>query len=75
MFELPESLSKYETEAIVTALRNTFMPRLHGSDAEMFVTMVTDVFPNTSVDMGFGGHDGTSGGKRSGRFMFHNQFA
>eukprot|EP00057_Strongylocentrotus_purpuratus_P006394 XP_011660868.1 PREDICTED: dynein beta chain, flagellar outer arm [Strongylocentrotus purpuratus] len=62
-FELPETLAKYESEAIVSALRNTFMPRLHGSDAEMFVTMVTDVFPDTPVDMGFGGVDPSVGKK------------
>nr|XP_054761006.1 dynein heavy chain, cytoplasmic-like [Lytechinus pictus] len=62
-FELPETLAKYEIEAIVSALRNTFMPRLHGSDADMFVTMVTDVFPDTPVDMGFGGVDPSIGKK------------
>ncbi|XP_033641711.1 dynein beta chain, flagellar outer arm-like [Asterias rubens] len=53
--ELPESLTKYEGEAIVTALRNNFMPRLHGSDAEMFVSMIEDVFPDIGVPMGFAG--------------------
>ena len=37
------------------ALRNSFMPRLHGSDAEMFVAMVGDAFPDVGVPMGFGG--------------------
>ena len=55
MNELPESLTKYEGEAIVTALRNNFMPRLHGSDAEMFVSMIEDVFPDIGVPMGFAG--------------------
>ncbi len=53
--EVPEALTTYESEALVIAMRNTFMPRLHGSDAEMFVTMVEDVFPDAGVPMGFGG--------------------
>ncbi|XP_022099208.1 dynein beta chain, ciliary-like [Acanthaster planci] len=58
--ELPESLTKYEAEAVVTALRNNFLPRLHGSDAEMFSSMVEDVFPDVRVPMGFAGQDEVS---------------
>ena len=63
--EVPESLIKYESEALVIALRNTFMPRLHGSDSEMFVTMVEDAFPDAGVPMGFGG-------SKSGRVLVND---
>ncbi len=44
-----------ESEAMVIALRNTFMPRLGERDASVFATMIRDLWPDSDVPMVFGG--------------------
>ncbi len=46
-----------ESEAMVIALRNTFMPRLAERDASVFATMIRDLWPDTDVPMVFGGNN------------------
>ena len=50
-------LSNEENEALVTALRNTFLPRLVDRDASLFATLVRDLWPSVGVPLHFGGHD------------------
>ncbi|XP_033103095.1 dynein heavy chain 9, axonemal-like [Anneissia japonica] len=52
---IPEEYIADEPEALVLALRDMFMPRLHGSDAEMFITLVEDLFPSVKIAMTFEG--------------------
>ncbi|XP_071959570.1 uncharacterized protein [Antedon mediterranea] len=52
---IPDEYITDEPEALVLALRDMFMPRLHGSDAEMFITLVEDLFPSVKVAMTFEG--------------------
>ena len=44
-----------EEEALVTALRNTFMPRLLDRDASIFTTLIHDLWPEVGIPMLFGG--------------------
>ena len=44
-----------EEEALVTALRNTFLPRLLDRDASVFATLVRDLWPEVDVPMQFAG--------------------
>ncbi|XP_023931015.1 dynein beta chain, ciliary-like [Lingula anatina] len=53
--EVPQNLRKDEDEALVTSLRNTFMPRLLQKDASVFTTLVIDLWPNVDIPMEFGG--------------------
>lgn len=42
---------------MVTALRDTFLPRMVGRDASVFVTLMTDIWPHVDIPMVFGGED------------------
>ncbi len=44
-----------ENEALVTALRNTFMPRLLDRDASVFATLIKDLWPDIEVPLLFTG--------------------
>ncbi|GFS27875.1 dynein beta chain, flagellar outer arm [Elysia marginata] len=46
-----------EEEALVTALRDTFLPRMPSRDASIFATIVNDLWPNVEVAMVFGGEE------------------
>lgn len=46
-----------EEKALVIALRDTFLPRMIGRDASVFVTLVMDVWPNVDIPMVFGGEE------------------
>lgn len=46
-----------EEKALVIALRDTFLPRMVGRDASVFVTLVMDVWPNVDIPMVFGGEE------------------
>ena len=48
-------LSREENIALVTALRNTFLPRLFDRDANLFATVVGDLFPDVPVPLHFEG--------------------
>ncbi|KAL3885754.1 hypothetical protein ACJMK2_025795 [Sinanodonta woodiana] len=48
---------RMEEKALVTALRDTFLPRMAGRDASVFVTLVTDVWPHVDIPMMFGGEE------------------
>lgn len=37
------------------AIRDTFLPRLHGRDASVFATLITDMWPYLNIPMVFGG--------------------
>ena len=45
-----------ENEALVTALRNTLMPRMLDRDSSMFTTLLQDLWPQTLIPMDFGGN-------------------
>ena len=51
-------LSREENIALVTALRNTFLPRLFDRDANLFATVVSDLFPDVPVPLQFEGLGG-----------------
>ena len=42
-----------EEEAVVTALRNTFMPRLMDRDASIFTTLIHDLWPQVGRETQF----------------------
>jgi len=44
---------KAEEHAVVLALRDTFIPQLTSSDAVMFATLVSDLFPSGQIPMIF----------------------
>jgi hypothetical protein len=44
-----------EEKSLVMALRDTFLPRLHGRDASVFATLITDLWPYLNIPMVFGG--------------------
>ncbi|XP_052060514.1 uncharacterized protein LOC127700861 isoform X4 [Mytilus californianus] len=44
-----------EEKALVMAIRDTFLPRLHGRDASVFATLITDLWPYLNIPMVFGG--------------------
>lgn len=44
---------KAEEYAVVLALRDTFIPQLANSDAVMFATLVSDLFPSGQIPMIF----------------------
>jgi len=46
-----------EEKALVIALRDTFLPRMVGRDASVFVTLVMDVWPTVDIPMVFGGEE------------------
>ncbi|GFO25145.1 dynein beta chain, ciliary-like, partial [Plakobranchus ocellatus] len=50
-----------EEEALVTALRDTFLPRMPSRDASVFATIVNDLWPNIEVAMVFGGEEEEEG--------------
>ena len=50
-----------EEEALVTALRDTFLPRMPSRDASIFATTVSDLWPNVEVAMVFGGEEDDEG--------------
>ena len=54
--KLPLDLSNEENEALVTALRNTFLPRLFDRDASLFATLVHDLWPDVNVALRFDGN-------------------
>ncbi|XP_078672103.1 uncharacterized protein LOC144911712 isoform X1 [Branchiostoma floridae x Branchiostoma belcheri] len=60
-----ETVASMEQESLVTAIRNTFMPRLNGRDASIFMTLMGDLFPGVNVPMTFEGEptDQRSGAK------------
>ena len=45
----------FEDEALVTALRDTFLPRMQNRDASVFSTFVSDLWPDLDLPMIFGG--------------------
>ena len=53
--KLQMDLSNEENEALVTALRNTFLPRLFDRDASLFATLVHDLWPDVNVALRFDG--------------------
>ena len=55
--KLSLDLSNEENESLVTALRNTFLPRLVERDASLFATLIRDLWPSVTVPLHFGGHD------------------
>ena len=48
---------RFEEQALVIAIRDTFLPRMQGRDASVFITLVTDVWPTVDVPMVFRGDD------------------
>ncbi|XP_053409232.1 uncharacterized protein LOC123561373 isoform X4 [Mercenaria mercenaria] len=48
---------RLEEQAMVTALRDSFLPRMVGRDASVFVTLVSDVWPMVDIPMVFGGDE------------------
>lgn len=44
-----------EEKSLVMAIRDTFLPRLHGRDASVFATLITDLWPYLNIPMVFGG--------------------
>ena len=50
-----EDFARFEDEAVVTSLRNVFLPRLMDRDASLFATIVQDLWPHVDVPMGFAG--------------------
>lgn len=44
-----------EESALVTAIRDTFMPRMGLRDSSIFATIVQDLWPDVDVPMVFGG--------------------
>ena len=44
----------------MTALRDTFVPRMNTRDASLFATIMQDLWPNVDVPMVFGGEEVTS---------------
>ena len=48
---------RFEEQALVIAIRDTFLPRMQGRDASVFITLVTDVWPNVDIPMVFRGDD------------------
>ena len=40
-----------EEKSLVIALRDTFLPRMVGRDASVFITLVMDVWPNVDIPM------------------------
>lgn len=56
MLEGDKSL-RLEEKAMVTALRDSFLPRMVGRDASVFVTLVSDVWPTVDIPMVFGGDE------------------
>ena len=48
---------RFEEQALVIAIRDTFLPRMQGRDASVFITLVMDVWPNVDVPMVFRGDD------------------
>ncbi|XP_064650622.1 uncharacterized protein LOC135502065 isoform X3 [Lineus longissimus] len=55
--DIPENMIKDEDEALVTALRNTFMPRLQQRDSSVFGTLLNDLWPDVEIPLLFGGAD------------------
>ena len=53
--EVPAGTVKDESEALVMALRNVFMPRLSDRDASIFSTLIQDLWPCAEVPMVFQG--------------------
>ncbi|XP_071095883.1 uncharacterized protein [Haliotis cracherodii] len=52
--QLDEKL-QLEEEALVMALRNTFMPRMQTRDASVLATLLSDLWPDVTIPMVFGG--------------------
>ncbi|XP_076457719.1 uncharacterized protein LOC143291635 isoform X3 [Babylonia areolata] len=51
-----------EESSLVTALRDTFVPRMNARDASLFATLVQDLWPHVDVPMVFGGGEEAGGG-------------
>ena len=49
-----------EESSLVTALRDTFVPRMNARDASLFATIMQDLWPHVDVPMVFGGEEVTS---------------
>lgn len=47
----PPSKVRLEENALVFALRNTFMPRLQGRDGSIFASLLVDLWPHTDVPL------------------------
>ncbi|KAK6172547.1 hypothetical protein SNE40_016179 [Patella caerulea] len=52
---MSERKEKIEDEALVQALRDTFLPRMQARDASIFSTLVSDYWPGVEVPMTFDG--------------------
>ncbi|CAH1797693.1 unnamed protein product [Owenia fusiformis] len=53
--KIAEETLQMESEALVTALRNSFMPRMKARDASIFTTLTFDLWQGVNVPMNFGG--------------------
>ena len=58
-----DKLQHLEENALVEAIRDTFLPGLSHSDAAIFVTLTVEVFEDTNVPMIFGVHNDVQDGK------------
>ena len=54
---MPEKLLADEELSIVSAIRDTFLPRLGERDRSVFSSIILDLWPNVDVPLDFaGGH-------------------
>ena len=54
---VPEKLLADEELSIVSAIRDTFLPRLGERDRSVFSSIILDLWPNVDVPLDFaGGH-------------------
>ena len=58
-----DKLQHLEENALVEAIRDTFLPGLSHSDAVIFVTLTVEVFEDTNVPMIFGVQNDVQDGK------------
>ncbi|XP_006816781.1 dynein beta chain, ciliary-like, partial [Saccoglossus kowalevskii] len=54
---IPTDEKRYENDAVVLAIRDSTMPKLHGRDSEVFIRMLQDLFPDVDVPLDFGGNE------------------
>ncbi|KAL5020323.1 hypothetical protein ScPMuIL_003215 [Solemya velum] len=54
-YGVPNIKLQFEEEALVTALRDTYLPRLQGQDSSIFAGLITDLWPNVNIPLLFEG--------------------
>ena len=59
-------VEREETEAVVTALRNIFLPRLLDRDASILLTLLADIWPEAEVPRGLGAGKSATASLKSG---------